>query len=189
MTQEQVINYVVLTIVVGSLVIGLVSMLFGKVVEVWDALSAWWGQGVQKAIHYKPVKTYQPQRARVMSYQDGDDEDEPTAEPDEPRSGAFSLLNGAEPHANGSENPPELFLNAAEMLALHRMIEHNKTAAKPSKSSTIHAGFGVSRGGSEAYKRASMIYDTLFGAPPPAVKYRQRTPEQEELRKQLQLGR
>lgn len=110
-------------------------------------------------------------------------------EPEPLRSVGFSLLNGAEPDANRSENPAELQLNAGELVGLQRMIEHNKTAAKPSKSSTIQAGFGVSRGGSESYKRASLIYDTLFGPPAPAVKYRERTPEQEALRQQLHLNK
>lgn len=108
-------------------------------------------------------------------------------EPDPPSSDEFPLLNDAEPYANGSENAAELWLNPAEVAALHRMIEHNKTAAKPSKSSTIQAGFGVSRGGSAAYQRASLIYDALFGTPAPAIKYRERTPEQEALRQQLRL--
>lgn len=120
------------------------------------------------------------QAARGRLYED--------TEPEPLGSDAFSLLNGKEPETNGSANPAELFLNAAEVVALQRMIEHNKTAAKPSKSSTIQAGFGVSRGGSTAYQRASLIYDTLFGAPAPAVRYREQTPEQKELRKQLNLN-
>jgi hypothetical protein len=56
MPQDEVINIVVLVIVIGALVIGLISMLIGRIVDTWDALSAWWGRGVQKAIHTRPVK-------------------------------------------------------------------------------------------------------------------------------------
>ncbi len=108
-------------------------------------------------------------------------------EPEPARSDDIPLPNGAEPQMNGSANAAELYLNAAEVIALHRMIEHNKTAAKPSKSSTIQAGFGISRGGSQAYQRASLIYDALFGTPAPAVRYRERTPEQEAARAALGL--
>jgi len=110
------------------------------------------------------------------------------AEPAPPRSYEFPLLNDEEPRTNGSENLDTLVLNAAEVEAVNRMIKHNATAAKPSKSSTIQAGFSVSRGGSAAYIRASLIYDALFGTPQPAVRYRERTPEQEALRKQLNLN-
>jgi hypothetical protein len=117
------------------------------------------------------------------------DEEEIEPEPEPPRSDEFSLPAATEPRANGSANLAELQLNAAEVAAIHRMIEHNKVSAKPSKSSTIQAGFGVSRGGSGAYTRASLIYDALFGVPVPAVKYRQRTPEQDALRQQLGISK
>jgi hypothetical protein len=180
MDQETVMNYVVGCIVLLALTVGLISMLFGKLVDMWDAFWNWWGRGVQKAIHTRPVKS-RNMSSNADSAVFADDEPEPLG------SNEFPLLNGLEPQTNRSENPAELYLNAAEVAALYRMIEHNKTAAKPSKSSTIQAGFGVSRGGSSAYTRASLIYDTLFGAPALAVKYRQRTPEQEALRKQLNL--
>jgi len=169
MSNEQVVNYVVLIILVGALVIGLLSMLVGRIVDAWDRLCDWWGVGVQKAIHYRPVPT--------------------SPEPDEPEVSTFPLLNHEEPRDEPIPARAELWLNQAEVDALHRMIRHNATAAKPSKTSTIQAGFGLSRGGSAAYQRASLIYDALFGAPPPAVKYRERTPEQEALRQQLRLGK
>lgn len=111
-------------------------------------------------------------------------------EPERSRSNEIPLLNHEEPEFPVREpnaNAANLHLNADEVVALHRMIEHNKTAAKPSKTSTIQAGFGVSRGGGDKYQRASLIYDALFGPPQPAVKYRERTPEQERLREQLHL--
>lgn len=100
-------------------------------------------------------------------------------EPEPWRSQAIPLPNGQEPLTpvqNANANAVNLYLNADEITALHRMIEHNKTAAKPSKTNTIQAGFGLSRGGGEKYQRASMIYDALFGTPTPAVsdpQYRQ----------------
>jgi len=180
MTQDDVLNTVVLLIVIGALVVGLLSMLIGKIVDAWDVFAAWWGAGVQKAIHTRP-SDMSSRRVWISSYED--------EEPDEPRSSEFPLLNGVEPQLERSVNPPELALNAAEMAAIQRMIVHNKTAAKPSKSSTIHAGFGVSRGGSAAYIRASLIYDTLFVPPAPTVRYVQRTPEQDALRDQLGIAR
>ena len=56
MDQETLINYVVIAIVVSALVVGLISMLFGKIVDMWDGFQDWWGRGVQKAIHTRPVK-------------------------------------------------------------------------------------------------------------------------------------
>jgi hypothetical protein len=100
-------------------------------------------------------------------------EAEPEAEPEPLGSPVPRHMNAVEPRSSGSPEPFALALNADEIAAVARMIEHNKTAARPSKSSTIQAGFGVSRGGSQAYQRASAIYDALFGAPAPAVQYRQ----------------
>lgn len=176
MDRETLVNYVVLFIVCGALAIGLLSMLFGKIVELYDGARAWWADGIERQ------RARYEKRAVLYNLRDDEDEPEPLG------SIQFPLLNGAEPQTNRSVNPSELQLNAAEVAALQRMIDHNKTAAKPSKSSTIQAGFGVSRGGSAAYQRASVIYDALFGPPAPAVQYRQRTPEQEELRKQLKLN-
>lgn len=86
-------------------------------------------------------------------------EPEPARSAPEPSGTAFA----------GSGNQDDLTLNADEIEAVARMIKHNTTAVKPSKSSTIQAGFGVSRGGSAAYVRASLIYDKFFGQPEPAV--------------------
>jgi hypothetical protein len=124
-----------------------------------------------------------PPPVMVKWGEDEDDEPEPLSSSD------FPLPAAEEPQTNRSLNLSELALNADEVAALQRMIDHNKTAAKPSKSSTIQAGFGVSRGGSTTYQRASMIYDALFGAPAPAVRYRQRTPEQDALRQQLGISK
>jgi hypothetical protein len=106
---------------------------------------------------------------RYVMSNDGDFEDMYEDEPEPPRSIDIPHMNHVEPSVRGSLNQAELRLNADEVAAVARMIEHNKTAVKPSKSSTIQAGFGVSRGGSQLYVRASAIYDAFFGAPTPAV--------------------
>lgn len=91
------------------------------------------------------------------------------AEPEPRRSIDVPRVNQLEPDEPPFVNAEELHLNADEVVAVARMIKHNATAAKPSKSATIQAGFGVSRGGSAAYQRASAIYDILFGQPAPAI--------------------
>ena len=132
------------------------------------------------------VKRHAP-AARVMSRTNA-----PNAVPNARTSTApvrvdFPLLNGQEPRSEPFLEPADLALNGDEIAAVARMILHNRSAAKPSKSSTIAAGFGVSRGGSYAYIRASAIYDALFGPPPPAIVYHELSPEQERTRQQLQL--
>jgi len=64
---------------------------------------------------------------------------------------------------------PVLTLSADELAAVVRMIEHKRTAARPTKSSTIQAAFGVSRGGGATYGRASELYDRFFAAPAEAI--------------------
>lgn len=158
--------------VLGSLLcVSIIGILWTQRAAIVSIVSGQWRASLERARQQKAA------RDLLYGY----------AEPEPLSSNAFPLLNDAEPYANGSGTAPELYLNEAEVAALQRMIRHNATAAKPSKSSTIQAGFGVSRGGSAAYTRASLIYDALFGAPAPAVKYRQRTPEQEALRQQLRL--
>lgn len=107
-----------------------------------------------------------------MSSGDGWDDEGNEPEPAPHHSIAIPHMNHVEPDPNRSLNPVELQLNADEVAAVARMIEHKMTAIKPTKSNTIQAGFGVSRGGSQAYLRASAIYDALFGTPAPAVQYR-----------------
>lgn len=155
--QQQTVEMVVIIIVIGAVVIGLISMLVGWVVERWDRFCAWWEEGFEHARQCRYVNT------AALS----EDEPEPLCSSPVPH------MNAIEPDMSSSLNPAELVLNADEVAAVIRMIEHNKTAAKPSKSSTIQAGFGVSRGGSQLYQRASAIYDALFGPPVPAVQYRQ----------------
>lgn len=58
-------------------------------------------------------------------------------------------------------------LNADERGAVARMIDHKTTAENPTKASAIYAGFGLKKGESAKYKRASLIYDELFILPPP----------------------
>lgn len=162
MTGDQTIDFVLGFLTLGLVVLGLGSIALGKVVRWWDG---------RRAVDLSPDEAFMD------------------AEPEPLGSAVFPLPNGVEPDMNGSQNAFDLRLNAAEVAALQRMIIHNKTAAKPSKSSTIQAGFGVSRGGSAAYQRASLIYDTLFGPPLPAVQYRPLTTEQQQLREQLALDK
>lgn len=142
MPADKTIDFVVMFLTIGLLVLGLGSVALGWLVRQYDRFMARFA-----------------------------------AEPEPSGSAAFPLLNGDEPDEPRSLNPAELLLNAAEIAAIHRMIEHNKTAAKPSKSSSIQAGFGVARGGSAAYTRASELYDALFGPVAPAIKYRPLTPD------------
>lgn len=118
--------------------VGLVSMLFGQIVELWDRFLGWLGRTAQ-------------------------------SEPEHPRSIAIPQVNHVEPDEPAFVNAEEIVLNGEEIEAVARMIKHNAMAKKPSKSSTIQAGFGVARGGSAAYVRASLIYDALFGRPEPAI--------------------
>lgn len=82
----------------------------------------------------------------------------------------------AEPvrQAQNPANPPlssAFALNPDELVAVARMIEHKTTAEKPTKASIIWAGFGLKKGDSAKYKRASEIYDALFVVPPSVILY------------------
>jgi hypothetical protein len=85
-----------------------------------------------------------------------------------------------EPVRSVREIGDSLVLTREEIAAVARMIAHNKTAAKPTKSSTIQAGFGVSRGAGATYLRASAIYDAIFAAPSEAM-YPTLTAEREKV--------
>lgn len=98
-----------------------------------------------------------------------------------------------EPEANAAaerENPERTSafgLNPDECAAVARMIEHKMTAEKPTKASTIWAGFGVKKGASTRYQRASEIFDTLFVLPEPD-NYPLMTTEQRQERERLGLS-
>lgn len=53
MDQNTLLNWIAFIIVGGALIVGLLSMLFGKIIELFDALSAWWKRGIVNAIHYR----------------------------------------------------------------------------------------------------------------------------------------
>lgn len=77
------------------------------------------------------------------------------------------------------ERTGAFILNLEECAAIARMIEHKVTAEKPTKASIIWAGFGLKKGASAKYQRASEIYDALFVIPPepnpyPALSAQQR---------------
>lgn len=112
--------------------------------------------------------------------------------------GVRRISAGFDPE-NEPENPPNLAperrtddrtgafaLNPDECAAVARMIEHKMTAEKPTKASTIWAGFGVKKGASAKYQRASEIFDTLFILPEPDS-YPLMTAEQRQEREKLGL--
>ncbi len=70
-----------------------------------------------------------------------------------------------------SDRTPEFALNLEERTAVAKMIYHKATAEKPTKASIIWAGFGLKKGDSAKYKRASEIYDALFVIPPSVVQF------------------
>jgi hypothetical protein len=76
-----------------------------------------------------------------------------------------------------------------ELGGVRRMITyHKETLAlgeQPTKSGAILAGFNRKRGGSSEYIRASDIYDALFGAPEPAVKFRPLTEDSKPVFQEL----
>jgi hypothetical protein len=151
---------------VGCLVVGVV---------IW----VWLNTGVDaEPVDFDPATIVKDSFAALLHWRSiamSSEDEKARFAPDEPepaRSNEIPLLNGQEPQfsvRSTNANAVDLHLNAEEMIAVTRMIEHNKTAVKPSKTNTIQAGFGVSRGGGEKYQRASLIYDALFGVPAPAV--------------------
>lgn len=186
MTDQTVWDYLLAFIAIAALAIGLISMAVGKIQD--------WRGRRKRPVRRRRRVAPPARRARpalpihwIMSRSDRFVIAAQVTNPNASVRAEIPLLNGLEPHAEPFVNRPELALNAEEITAVARMIEHNRTAAKPSKSSTIAAGFGVSRGGSDTYKRASAIYDALFGQPAPAVTYRELSPEQEAMRTSLRI--
>lgn len=84
--------------------------------------------------------------------------------------------------------PGSFVLEPEELVGVARMILHKCSAERPTKASTIEAGFGVKKGDSAKYKRASLLYDMFFVIPP-TEKYRPLTDTQELTRQNLQLSR
>ncbi len=85
---------------------------------------------------------------------------------------AFGSENEPAEPVRQAQNPQNLprtsafLLTAEECAAVARMIEHKAAAERPTKASVIWAGFGLKKGDSAKYKRASEIYDALFIIPP-----------------------
>jgi len=77
-------------------------------------------------------------------------------------------------------------LDDAERLAVTKMIYHKASDPKATKASAVYVGFGVKKGDSAAYRRASAIYDALFVLPEPD-KYPLMTDEQRAAREELGL--
>lgn len=68
-----------------------------------------------------------------------------------------------------------LCLSPAEMGIARDLVYHTERAARfdpasdRSKSAVIERATGLKRGGSKDYQRASRVYDSVIGKPPPAV--------------------
>lgn len=103
-----------------------------------------------------------------------------------------TIDNGSEAfsrHGTERTEPFGFALSEAEIMSVQKMGHYIMSTARlgrvPSKSGAILAGFGIKRGASPRYERASLVYDTIFGPPKPAVDYPERTPEQEATHKAL----
>jgi hypothetical protein len=154
MSNEQIANYVVLIIVVGALVIGLISMLVGKVVSMID----WTRDQMAQAVQRERANMSSARRpVRAPEVVQNRPEMPPRTERTEPANQPNPALQSGSPLGTSS-----LELNAQEIAAIGRMIEHKASAEKPNKASTIWAGFAIKKGDSARYKRASEIYDALF---------------------------
>lgn len=154
MTQEQVINYVVLIIVVGALVIGLLSMLIGRIVALFD----WTRNHMSQAVGRERVNMSSKRARSVTSSEVRDWAEMPTPNrTNQPANLPNPALQSGLPLGTSA-----FVLTAQESAAVARMIEHKATAEKPTKASIIWAGFGIKKGDSARYKRASEIYDNLF---------------------------
>ena len=176
MENQTAYDYMAMFVALAALAVGLISMAVGKVQAIFGGRSTI-TTTTRRARRALPThQIMSRQAARIVTNAD--------ANPNATVQASFPLLNGVEPQSEPFVNRAELHLNADEIAAVARMVDHNRTAAKPSKSSTIGAGFGVSRGGSQAYQRASAIYDALFGPPAPAVQYRELTPDRQQILKQ-----
>lgn len=119
----------------------------------------------------KQEARYTPRRYVVMSYKPGEGV---------VSSEVQNWGKNTEPNrTNEPQNPPNLALQSGSLLgtgafalnpqeaaAVARMIDHKASADKPTKASIIWAGFGIKKGDSTKYKRASEIYDALFVAQP-----------------------
>lgn len=61
-------------------------------------------------------------------------------------------------------------LNAEDAAMVARMILHNRSAIKPTKTETVYAGCGKRRGESPTYVRCAELYELFFN-PPVAVQF------------------
>lgn len=85
--------------------------------------------------------------------------------------------------------PGSFVLEPEELAGVARMVLHKCNAERPTKASIIEAGFSVKKGDSAKYKRASLIYDTLFVLPEPPKKFPPLTTDQELCMANLGLSR
>lgn len=84
-------------------------------------------------------------------------------------------------------------LTSAELDAVRAMAHHRETVIArgevPTKSGSVLAGFGVKRGGTDRYLRASTIYDALYAPAESAPHFPNMTPEQKQARDVLGLNK
>lgn len=119
------------------------------------------------------------QRASAFGKQPESLSNEP---PNEPERAANLALESRTDDRTGT-----FVLTDAERLAVTKMIYHKASNPKATKASAILVGFGVKKGDSATYRRASAIYDALFVLPEPD-KYPSMTSEQHRLRDELGLS-
>lgn len=77
--------------------------------------------------------------------------------------------------------PRDVVLNADDCAMVARMILHNRSAVKQSKTETVYAGCGKHRGGSKEYRRCAELYD-LFFLPADVVRFPNLMAEREAVR-------
>ena len=108
---------------------------------------------------------------------------------EQPAPGSYAENTGSQQGTAGSS----FSLTIEELSAVQAMARHRETVMArgetPTKSGSILAGFGVKRGGTQRYERASEIYDALFGAPVPLTHYPNMTPEQKQARDVLGISK
>lgn len=134
MDQETLTNYVVLTIVLGALAVGGLSMLFGRLVDLYDSVRAWWSDGIelQRARYEARAPLY---GLRDMSTYEDEEEDE-TAD----NSIATTTPQNSNNRVATPQNASNDLLLQAKAEALAAMVK----AGKIGETDGIKMVFGVS---------------------------------------------
>ena len=132
----------------------------------WDAIIAFLRPSVEKAQVLRAARL-----ATMSSADDEEDTDQVRSAADftanertnEPANLGSSALGSRTAAGTGSF---ALNLTNDDLVGVQRLIQHRAIAEKPTKASAIYAAFGVSKGDSPRYRRASMLYDAFFGSTP-----------------------